>query len=133
MKRGTLSKMKKIKIRKATLKDEDWILKLENSTRLFSTNKRQIRKSNHHNWFLLNINNIEVIGKEYGIIRKDNHDFISITIKEKERLKGIATEILRKKKGRAIILLDNYISLRTFMKAGFKVKGFYMEKDYGRK
>jgi len=118
-----------MKLRKATLKDSDWILKLSNSTRVYSINNKSISKKEHNHWFKENYKDIKVIGNNLGTIRIQNKELISIAIKKEFRNKHIGTNILKNiKHGSCIILLGNNISIAAFVNAGFKVRGFYLEK-----
>lgn len=117
-----------MKLRNAEPKDSNWIFKLSNSVRQFSLNKKLITRKEHKKWYKENYHKIKVIGNNIGTIRKDEHDFISISIKEQYRNKGIGTEVLMGFKGKAIILTDNENSLKAFEKAGFHIKGYYLEK-----
>lgn len=114
-------------IRKATEKDINWIYSLANDTREYSLNKDPIKLEDHKAWFEKNKDKILVIGQNYGTIRKDGN-FISIALKEKYRNLGIGTKVLKTGSGRAICLLSNPRSIHVFVKAGFRIKGVYLEK-----
>lgn len=77
------------------------------------------------------INVVFFEGKRAGYLLVTNEGYISLVFDEKFRGKGLGTKVLKeyKPKTKAIILNGNDISLRVFLKGGFKIKGFYLEKE----
>lgn len=71
--------------------------------------------------------------QDLAYFRKDGEGFVSVAVDKYHRNQGIATEMLRWEHGKAIILQGNHASLCCFVKAGFRIKGFYLEKEEGLK
>lgn len=125
------------RLRKANMKDISFILSVRNdkTMRKNSINSKKIFYSEHEKFYNKHYNEYQIIEADVedeemsiGYIR-NNEGMISISILPKYRNYGIGTDILSKlKKGRAIILLNNYASIKAFLKSGFKIKGFYLEK-----
>lgn len=86
----------------------------------------------HVNWFRKNHQQFQIItdrGEAIGYVRTQPGGYIGIGINNSCRSRGIATKILKEIKGRAIIMMENKASLSAFKKAGWTLKGYYLEKE----
>lgn len=145
----------KFLIRKANLNDIKLIYKLsnDNEVRKVSVSKDKINWSNHKEWFLEKINNLNyffyVIFEEnknfVGQIRyeiKKDYSVISISLDKNYRGKKISSYLIEKttlrflneapyiKKVYAFIKSDNSSSLSSFKNAGFLLQGIkYIKKE----
>ena len=118
-----------IKLRDATKKDSMfiWILRNSPDVRAVSLNKGLIPYDQHKRWFAKHYKEYKIIGQNWGYVRQENKE-ISIALVESMRGQGIAPKVLQQMKGSAIVLLKNKKSLKAFIKSGFKIKGYYLER-----
>lgn len=122
-------------VRKAEPEDCFNILRLRNKkyVRAVSLNNKIIKKADHKQYYIKHIKTffiIEYVKKMIGVLNIQADGYTSIYLDEQFQGKGIAPIALKRfYKLKAIILLDNIYSVKAFMKAGFKMKGFYFEKD----
>jgi len=116
-----------MEIRNAEIKDKEWIRKLSNICLKYMVRNKPIGKIEHKFWFNKNMKYIKVIGNKFGIywILKG---YITIRLFPEYRNKGIGTKILKTLKGKSIIFIDNFRSIKAHKKAGFKITGYLMEK-----
>ena len=137
--------MKKISVKKATLKDVKFLFNLYNASIIekYSKTKKTIKYTNHKNWFLKNINSkknkIYILSQsniKIGYIRfnifKSRSCFVSIYLKKKKRsnnlgsiylnhLLNIAKNKLNIKNVYAEVLKKNAFSKFFFLKNKFKL------------
>ena len=115
---------------RADLRDAEFIWKLRNSpeVREVSINTAPIMLSNHENWFENHYTEYWIINDYEGFLRLEKDGNVSIVLNKESRGKGLGQKVLAKQSGKAIILMNNPASLHCFIKAGFKLRGFYLEK-----
>jgi len=127
-----------LNLRKAKQSDARFILSLRNEkvTRKASIFNQDIIPLSHHLiWFHSHF-------KEYQIITYDNKDIgylrfkpdykgdeMGISLLPEYRNKKIGSTILKRTKGVALIRIENKPSFNAFINAGYKLVGFYLEKN----
>jgi len=135
--------VKKIKIKKASEKEINFIYKLRNQTdvRKNSLNKNKISLKNHKKWFFSNTNSKNskiyvILYKKYlsGYIRWkliNKFKYLSWAVDKKFRGNNITLYTLKlitkneKNKFRAKILINNINSHKIALKADFKKKNLF--------
>lgn len=126
----------RIKLRKATFEDADYLLALKNDKvmRKFAvvTNSK-IRKADHLKWLKDNIDTVSIIlykGERAGMFRVTEDREVSINIDPLMRGQGLGGKVLKlcPKKVWAKIVNGNVPSMRIFLANGFKITGY--ENDY---
>ena len=130
--------MKSIRLRKATMEDADNLLKWKNddTMRKFSiVTQDKIEMKDHIKWLRKHLDEIYIIGDDYGDIRFEG-DEIAIKIDKKWRGKGIGYDAIRiAKEMRDVIIAKvvdgNVASMRLFTGAGFKITGHEIENGIG--
>ena len=110
------------------MEDADDMLRWKNyeeTMRYSISTFEKIKKPDHYKWLKKNIKTFRVIlnakGRSIGALRIDGKE-VSIWIDRRYRGRGIATYILSKhtKKGMiAKIVLNNFASMKAFIRAGF--------------
>lgn len=114
-------------LRNAIIRDARFILSIRNDCKNQSTNGKTITWKEHRGWFKNHYKEYKIL-PGIGYLRKDNFGYISIALKKEYRGKGIGTRLLKAISGKAIILNNNHASIKAFVKAGFVIKGYYLER-----
>ena len=117
-------------MRKALLNDVEFIhhLRYSPDVRKISCSKNIVSLKEFRKYFINHYKEYKIIGNNIGFIRKDKDNFISIVLLKKYRNRGIGRKLVSNLRGRAIILLNNFRSFNCFIKANWKLKGWYLEK-----
>lgn len=123
-----------LKFRRATANDAKFVWEIRNSleVRLVSLSCTMIKLPDHIVWFKKNYKQYLIIKKgraRIGFFRVNDEGFVSFALKKQFRGKGLGQEILKRTAGKSIILMNNPQSVTCFVKAGYRIKGFYLEKD----
>ena len=108
-----------------------WQLRNQPNVRAVSCHSAPIRLADFQKLYENTYTEYSIIlidGHFAGYWRTDEHNFVSIALSRKYRHKGIGEKIIGMTEGRAIILAHNFNSLGAFVKGGYKIKGFYLEK-----
>ena len=126
---------KKLSLRKAKLTDSIFILLLKNSARESNiVSQKVIQLKSHLKWFSLNFKEFQIIrynNKNIGFLRTTKNHYgneIGIYLLTEYKNKGIGTKIIEKTTGFAIMRIENTMSLKTFLKGGYKLIGFFVKK-----
>lgn len=119
-----------MKLRKAEKEDCRFVYEIRNSpeVREVCITTDNILYKEHKEYFNKHMSEFRIIGDNIGYIKYEENDFIGIYIHKNNRGKGIGKEILKNLKGKSIVLMNNPASLHAFVKSGWKIRGFYLEK-----
>lgn len=127
-------------LRPMKMEDAEFLLELKNypETIMYSINtKEEIKMEKHLEFLKENLDEFQVIQDSQGggsvitpigVVRVDDLHQVSIWIKKEYWRKGIATktlELVSKKGFWAKIVNYNIASMRAFINAGYKPKGFF--------
>ena len=126
-----------MRLRKATMKDADFLLRLKNDPemrRFAVVTHKKIERKNHINWLQDHFYEIWIIinkEKRAGMFRISIDKEVSINLSPKSRGKGIGSKVLKKcpKGVWAKIVNGNVASMRLFLNNGFKIVD-YKENYY---
>jgi len=129
----TKSLKQQIELRPATIKDFKFCYNLRNEDEVvkYCKRNRKLKREEYLGEFKEHLSEYKIIQDKdnlIGYLRISKENEISIAIVPEERNKGIGKTLLSKLKGTAIIMMDNKSSLYAFTNAGFKLRGFYLEK-----
>ncbi len=124
-----------MRLRSATMKDADFLLKLKNDPvmRKFAVvSHEKIKLKNHLAWLGKHLGEIQIVmvkGKRLGMFRIANKE-VSINLSPEARGKGLGSKVLKKcpKGVWAKIVHGNVPSMRIFIKNGFEIVGH--ERNY---
>jgi len=106
-----------------------WEIRNSKEVRDKFPNKKPIPLNEHKLFFKKKYKKYKIIlynKIKAGYIR--DNGLIEIGIEKKYRSKGIGAKVIKTLKGKTIIMLNNQKSLGCFLKAGFEIRGFYLEK-----
>jgi RimJ/RimL family protein N-acetyltransferase len=127
--------MSSVSIRPATMNDARMLLRWKNDpvVRKFSIiSHEKIKLRDHIKWLSKNIDNIVIIGDNFGDMRIEPDGEVSIRIDKKFRGKGVGSEALKileiiPGKFYAKIVYGNNASYHLFRKSGFVATRHYQD------
>ena len=127
---------KRLSLRKAKETDARFVLSLKNSMRKYNiVSQKVISLKTHLKWFSENFQEFQIIrygNKDIGFLRAIKSRYgneIGIYLLKEYRNKGIGTKMIEKTTGCAIMRVENTPSFKAFLKAGYRLVGFYVEKQ----
>ena len=118
-------------LRQAELEDYKLIYNLRFSKEAIDNSLTKIKPTlaQHKDWFKNHYQEYKIY-QNIAFLRQEKDGNISIVVDKKHQGKGIATKLLNTiESGKAMILINNTSSLRCFIKGGFNIRGFYLEKN----
>jgi len=95
-------------------------------------NKDPISLKDHRKFFMTHYQEFQLVIFDHvpvGYIRTDEQRFVSVNVLPQFRGQGLGSSALSHTHGKAIIRCENLIALHNSLKAGFKMVGFYLEKE----